>query len=77
MASVTLALSDEVKGEMEGFSWVNWSELARKGIIKRINRFRAIEKLIKITKKSKLTESDVKELTDKVNEAVAKHYKGE
>ncbi len=34
MASVTFAIPDETKNDMRSLSWVNWSELSRKEILK-------------------------------------------
>ena len=35
MASVTLAVTEEVKSEIKHFSWVSWSELAREETLKK------------------------------------------
>lgn len=36
MASITLAVSEDVKAEIHSFPWVNWSELAREDFIKKV-----------------------------------------
>lgn len=36
MASVTLAMPDDVSSEMERFAWVNWSGLAQEVIEKKL-----------------------------------------
>jgi len=36
MASLTLAVSEEMKAELKRFSWVNWSEIAREEAMKKL-----------------------------------------
>ncbi|MBN1502099.1 hypothetical protein JW930_01025 [Candidatus Woesearchaeota archaeon] len=36
MASITLAVSDELKNELKRLSWINWSEIAREETLKKI-----------------------------------------
>jgi len=36
MASLTLSVSEEMKGELKSFVWVNWSEIAREETIKKL-----------------------------------------
>ena len=36
MTSVTLSVSEEVKTELKQFQWVNWSEVAREEITKKL-----------------------------------------
>ena len=36
MTSVTLSVSEEVKTELKQFQWVNWSEVAREEIAKKL-----------------------------------------
>lgn len=36
MASLTISVSEEFKNELKIFSWVNWSELAREEVIKKV-----------------------------------------
>ncbi len=36
MASITLLVSDEFKGQLKDFQWINWSEIAREEMIKRV-----------------------------------------
>lgn len=36
MASVTLSLSDEFKDQLKHFSWINWSEVAREEMLKKV-----------------------------------------
>lgn len=36
MASITLSVSDEFRDKLKSFSWVNWSEIAREEIAKKL-----------------------------------------
>jgi predicted CopG family antitoxin len=54
---------------MKKFSEVKWSEVARKAIEKKV---RDLEMLDKLTSKSKLTEKDVQEISDRINKNLAK-----
>lgn len=36
MASITLSVNEELKGQLKRFQWVNWSEIAREETIKKL-----------------------------------------
>jgi hypothetical protein len=36
MASVTLSVTDEFKNQLKQFQWVNWSEIAKEEIMKKL-----------------------------------------
>ncbi len=36
MASMTLSIPDDFKAELSEFSWVNWSEIAREELMKKL-----------------------------------------
>lgn len=59
MVNITLAIPEDVKKEMENFPEINWSEIARAAIKKRIT---LLQEIRKITKDSELNEKDVIEL---------------
>ena len=63
MANITLSVPDNVRKEMKEFSEIKWSEVARKAIISKLETLKLAEKL---AKKSKLTERDVKEFSNKI-----------
>lgn len=69
MTSLTLSISKELKKKMEQFPEINWSEIARQAIIKRIE---LLEKMDKILSKSTLTEEDTIRLGKRVNRAIAR-----
>ena len=69
MANITLSIPDDLHRKMKGFSEIKWSEVARKAIQKKVQD---LEMLDKLTSKSKLTEQDVVEISDKINKSLAK-----
>ncbi len=69
MANMTLSIPDELYRKMKNFSEVKWSEVARKAIQKKVSD---LEMLDKLTSRSKLTEKDVVEISDKINKSLAK-----
>ncbi|MDI6738283.1 MAG: hypothetical protein QME12_07275 [Nanoarchaeota archaeon] len=77
MASVTLAITEELKSDMKHFSWVVWSEVASEELRSDIERSRALEKFIKIVSKSKFTERDAELLSEKVKASMHKRLKKE
>ena len=74
MVSVTLSMPEDVKHKMDGFSWINWSGLAREAFVKKMDEFEVLEK---ITSKSKLSEKDAKKLADEINKRVSERFMGE
>ncbi len=36
MASLTLSVGEEFKGDLKEFSWINWSEIAREEAMKKL-----------------------------------------
>ncbi len=36
MASLTLSISEDLKGKLKQFAWINWSEIAREEALKKI-----------------------------------------
>lgn len=71
MGNITLSIPEEVHKQMKRFSDIRWSEVARQAIVSRIETLVLAEKL---AKKSKLTEADVRELSEKVNKAATKRF---
>jgi len=65
MVSITISLDDKTKKEMEKFSWINWSEVARDILLERIKKQEKLERLKKILENSELTEKDIMELSKK------------
>jgi len=71
MVSLTLAVSTEMKKEMDMFPEMNWSEIARASIKKRVTMLKAFKEF---TKDSTLTEEDAIELGRELSAKVAKRH---
>lgn len=69
MVSLTLSVSPELKKEMDEFPEMNWSEIARQAIKRRME---LLKKMDKVLSKSKLTEKDVVELGRAINKSLSK-----
>jgi len=66
MASITVNVDDDLKERMENHPEINWSEVTRQAIQEKID---ALEVMDELTSTSELTESDVQEIADKINES--------
>jgi len=73
MATMSVSVPDELKDRMETMDEVNWSAVARHAFEERINQ---MEFLKKIAKKSKLTNKDALEISEKINKSMAKKFRG-
>jgi len=71
MGNITLSIPEEVHRQMKRFSEVRWSEVARQAIVSKIETLMLADKL---AKKSKLTEKDVREFSEKINKAATKRF---
>ncbi|MDS0223167.1 hypothetical protein NDI54_17620 [Haloarcula sp. S1AR25-5A] len=59
-------MDDDLKERMESHPEINWSEVTRQAIEEKIE---ALEAMNELTGESNLTESDVQEIADKINES--------
>jgi len=66
MATITVNVDDDLKKRMEKHPEINWSEVTRQAIQEKIE---ALEVMDELTSTSELTESDVQEIADKINES--------
>ena len=66
MPSITVNVDDDLKDRMERHPEINWSEVTRQAIQEKIETLDVMDEL---TSKSELTESDVAEIADKINES--------
>lgn len=71
MVSITLAVPEEIKKDMDEFPEINWSAIAREAIKQRLVM---LHKFREFTRESTLTEEDAIKLGKKVNKAIAKRY---
>lgn len=65
MVSITLSIDEKSRQEMQKFSWINWSEVARNILLDRLKKQEELEKLRSLLKNSQLTEEDIIELSKK------------
>lgn len=71
MVTMTLAVPKEIKGRMESFPEINWSEVARQAFKQKLADLELLEK---IKSKSTLTEEDAIKLGKELNKQLAKRY---
>ena len=72
MSTLTLAIPEDLKEEMEALPELNWSEIAREAIRQKIAEYKIFKAVVA---KSKLTEKDALKIGEKVNEGIYKQYK--
>lgn len=74
MPSITVNVDDDLKERMEKHPEINWSEVTRQAIKEKIE---ALEMMDQLTSESELTESDVQEIADRINESGRKRVEEE
>ena len=72
MASLTLAVPEELKQKMASFRYINWSEVARAAIL---DKLQVLEKMDKLLSKSTLTEEDTIKYGRVINKRIWKKHK--
>ncbi|MDO8553283.1 MAG: hypothetical protein Q7S22_00620 [Candidatus Micrarchaeota archaeon] len=72
MTNITLTVPEDLKKNMDMFPELNWSEVARQAINQKIQELLLFKS---ITSKSKLTETDVEEIGNKIKKAIADRHK--
>jgi hypothetical protein len=66
MPTITVNVDGDLKERMEKHPEINWSEVTRQAIQEKIE---ALEVMDELTSESELTERDVQEIADKINES--------
>ena len=74
MVNLTLSIPDDLKKEMDDLPEINWSEVARGAIKKRIDIFK---RLREFTKDSEITEEDAIKFGRLINKCLAKRWNDE
>ena len=69
MTNITLAVSEDIKKEMDNFPEINWSAIAREAIKKRIMLLR---KFKEFTKNSEFTDEEAVNLGRELNKSLRK-----
>ncbi len=75
MANMTLSLPDEVHARMKKFPEVNWSKVAQRAILEKLEREREFQEIEAIAQKSKLTQKDVDEIGRKIKQGIGRHFR--
>ncbi len=68
MTNITLAIPEDLHTKMKKHSEIRWSEVVRKTISEKIEDLDMMDKL---TRKSKLTQKDVNEISQRIDSDVA------
>lgn len=71
MVSMTLAIPQELKKEMDRHPELNWSEIARNAIRQKLL---LLEKMNRLLAKSTLTETEAVQMGRELNAKLAKRY---
>jgi hypothetical protein len=71
MPTLTLAIPEDLKKEMDSMPEMNWSEIARKAIQEKAAEYKLFRSIVA---KSKLKKKDARELADRVNDAMYRKY---
>ena len=74
MANITLSIPKELKEMMEQFPEINWSEVARDSIRKKIAQLNFLKSF---RMDSEMTPEDAKNLGKEISELLLKHYTSE
>ena len=72
MVSITLAVPEELKKEMDKFQEMNWSAVAREAIK---NKIILLNKFRQFTKESTITDEDAMKLGRSLNKSLNQRYK--
>jgi hypothetical protein len=72
MPTLTLAVPEDLKKEMDELPEMNWSEIARKAIAEKVAEYKLFKSIVS---KSKMTEEDAVKLGRAVNKSLHERYK--
>ena len=70
MPSITVNVDSDLKDRMDEHPEINWSEVTRQAIEEKVETLEVMDEL---TGKSELTETDVEEIAEKINQAGRNH----
>jgi hypothetical protein len=78
MVSLTLKITNDFKALIDKLAWINWSELARDEVLKKLEEERSVETFKKIIAKSRLTQEEADRLSENVKRSMHQSlkYKG-
>ena len=72
MGELRVEIPEELREEMEELPNVDWQLVVRRTLKRELEKIRELKRIIF---RSKLTEEDVEELSDKINESLAKRFR--
>ena|GEM_PF-1455441 len=75
MATMTLAVSDDLKSKMDRVNWVNWSSIARTAFIGALNDLKKLETIKKIEAISEISFDDERQVKDSFVDSTIKVVK--
>lgn len=75
MVSMTLKITNEFKAMIDKLTWINWSELARDEVLKKLEEERSLETIKKIIAQSRLTEKDAEQLSENIKKSMHQNLK--
>jgi len=75
MVSLTLKITNEFKTMIDKLTWINWSELARDEVLKKLEEERSVETFKKIIAQSRMTEEDAERLSENVKQSMHQSLK--
>ncbi|MBE3135993.1 MAG: hypothetical protein IMZ43_01135 [Thermoplasmata archaeon] len=75
MVSLTLKITNDFKALIDKLTWINWSELARDEVQKKLEEERSVETFKKIIAKSRLTQEDADRLSENVKQSMHQSLK--
>jgi hypothetical protein len=68
MANITVAVDEELKDAMDEHPEINWSEVARQAFHEKLDDLEILEA---IAQDSELTQKDIEEISDKIDQGLA------
>jgi len=75
MVSLTLKITNDFKALIDKLTWINWSELARDEVQKKLEEERSVETFKKIIAQSRLTQEDADQLSENVKRSMHQSLK--
>ena len=75
MVSLTLKITNDFKALIDKLTWINWSELARDEVQKKLEEEISVETFKKIIAKSRLTQEDADRLSENVKQSMHQSLK--
>lgn len=72
MGELVIEIPEELRAEMEELPKVNWQLVVRRSLKHELNEILELKRIIS---KSKLTDEDVLELSEKIDKSLSKRFK--